>query len=62
MQRFAPTLIVAAAAIGAGAVKPQSAAHPFAAGDPAPWTIPTGQDVVTDRVDMRPVPPVTGNP
>ena len=42
--------------------QPRSAAHAFAAGDPAPWAIPTGQDVVTNWVDMRPVIPATAKP
>ena len=42
--------------------QPRSAAHTFAAGDPAPWAIPTGTDVVTNWVDMRPVAPATGKP
>lgn len=37
--------------------QPRSATHVFDPGRPAAWTIPTGKDVVTNQVMMRPVSP-----
>jgi hypothetical protein len=37
--------------------QPRSAKHVFDPGRPAAWTIPTGKDVVTKWVEMRPVSP-----